>query len=397
MTQARRRFIWKSRSIGPAGYSPNFKKEWKSYYGDDWQAPDSSPDAQYRASKLKYYLYRRTLSQICDFVHDYSKQIGGEVPCHVATHSMINYAHWGIVSPESSLGEVGCDGYIAQVWTGTERSPNVYDGVKKERAFETGFLEYGQAENLVRETNRRIWFLHDPVEDDPNHSWADYRANWQSTVVASLMHPDVWRYETMPWPTRIWEGSHPTMEVSQPKPGEKIDMEKIPHAYETEIQAVDAALGDMRQSNVSWEVSGTRGIGILVSDTMMFERGEPNASDPDLSSFFGLALPLVKAGIPVTPVQLEDLAKPGFLSPFKVLLLTYEGQKPPKPELHEALAQWVKSGGAPVVVDNDKDPYNAVKEWWNTGKDHYKTPRRSCSSSLGSRRPRRGSRKSAMG
>ena len=56
---------------------------------------------------------------------------------------MINYAHWTIVSPESSLIDVGADGYIAVVWTGTARTPNLYEGRRKERTFETAFLEYG--------------------------------------------------------------------------------------------------------------------------------------------------------------------------------------------------------------------------------------------------------------
>jgi hypothetical protein len=45
------------------------------------------------------------------------------------THSLLNYAHWRIVSPESSLARLeGCDGYIAQVWTGTVREPNHFRG-----------------------------------------------------------------------------------------------------------------------------------------------------------------------------------------------------------------------------------------------------------------------------
>src|SRR4051794_22041126 len=44
-----------------AGYSEGFKREWKSFYHEDWQAPHSSVDAQWRASKLKYHLYRRAL------------------------------------------------------------------------------------------------------------------------------------------------------------------------------------------------------------------------------------------------------------------------------------------------------------------------------------------------
>src|SRR5215831_16799466 len=107
-----------------AGWSEGFKREWQSYYHEPWIEPDSSPDAQYRASKLKYYLYRRTLSEIFDFVKQYGKDHNRDIKCYVPTHSMINYASWGIVSPESSLLEVGADGFIAQVWSGTARTPN---------------------------------------------------------------------------------------------------------------------------------------------------------------------------------------------------------------------------------------------------------------------------------
>jgi hypothetical protein len=358
------------------GYEPNFKIEWKRQYGDDWRPPESSADAQYRASKLKYLLYRRALSQVFDFVRSYSKEIGRDVKCYVASHSLINYAQLGIISPESSLADVGCDGYIAQVWTGTARTPNVYNDLTKERTFESAFLEYGQMANLVRGSGQRMWFLHDPVEDSAEHSWSDYRAQWESTVVASLLHPDVFRYEIMPWPERVFMREYPTTDPAKDQNGvDKKRSEMIPQAYATELQAVDAALGDMQQNAVQWETAGTRGIGVMVSDTMMFQRGNPTPSDKDLSNFFALSMPLVKAGIPVTPVQLENVQRENFLSPFKVLLLTYEGQKPLKPEFHSALAEWVKAGGALVVIDDDKDPYNGVSEWWNGKSHHYKTPR----------------------
>ena len=82
-------------------------------------------DAQWRASKLKYFLYRRALQQVFDYVQDYNQRTGRHVRCYVPTHSLLNYAQWRIVSPESSLARLnGCDGYIAQVWTGTSRTPN---------------------------------------------------------------------------------------------------------------------------------------------------------------------------------------------------------------------------------------------------------------------------------
>jgi hypothetical protein len=136
-------------------------------------------------------------------------------------------------------------------------------------------------------------------------------------------------------------------------------------------------MGDLKQpaERVRWEISGTQDIGVLVSDTMMFERGDPNPSDPWLGSFYGLAMPLVKRGLPIEPVQIENAGAKGFLDRYKVLLLTYEGQKPPGPEFHVALAKWVRAGGALVVIDDDRDPYNAVREWWNTAPLKFTAPR----------------------
>ena len=357
------------------GYSEAFKREWQAYYSEPWIPPHSSPDAQYRASKLKYYLYKRELQQVFGFVQEYGKQIGRDVKCYIPTHSMINYAAWKIVSPEASLAQLpGCDGYIGQVWTGTARTHNQYKGIAKERTFETAFCEYGSLHNLVRSTGRRMWYLNDPVEDDGSHSWADYRRNWECTLVASLLWPDVWRFEVMPWPSRVFTHQFPAKEVSELQPGEERERVRIPADYATEVVTAINVLNDMDQKDVRRDM-GVMGIGVLVSDTMMFQRGEPNPGDLFLGSFYGLALPLIKRGIPVEPVQLENVTIKGYLAPYKVLLMTYEGMKPPAPELHAALAKWVKAGGILIFVDADTDPYNSVKDWWNSGKLAYQLPR----------------------
>jgi hypothetical protein len=131
-------------------------------------------------------------------------------------------------------------------------------------------------------------------------------------------------------------------------------------------------------SAIRWESAGTQGIGVLVSDTLMFQRVAPQPSDENLGQFFGLALPLLMRGMPVEPVQIESAyskSAAGFLSPYKVFLLTYEGQKPPSPEFHSALAAWVRAGGALIVLDDDKDPYNQATDWWNSQGNHFATPR----------------------
>ncbi|HLP77652.1 MAG TPA: hypothetical protein VK327_12130 [Candidatus Paceibacterota bacterium] len=351
-----------------SGYSEGFKREWRSYYGEPWKPPHSSVDAQWRASKLKYFLYRRALQQVFDYVQDFNKRTGKHVRCYVPTHSLLNYSSWNIVSPESSLARLnGCDGYIAQVWTGTARTPNLYRGKLRERTFETAFLEYGAMQNLVRATGRSVWYLNDPIEDNANHDWDDYKRNWECTLTASLFQPEVWQYEVAPWPERIFNGRYP--HSAKPE-----DRKPIPPAYATELQVVMNALNDLRQDHVEWDC-GTGGIGVLVSDSLMFQRGDPKPSETHLSHFYGLAMPLLKRGIPVAPVQLENVTVRDYLKDFRVLLLTYQGMKPLSAEVHAELADWVKRGGALLVADDDSDPFNAVRDWWNSNVLSYSTPR----------------------
>ncbi len=359
-----------------SGYSEGFQREWRNYYHEEWQPPHSSVDARWRASRLKYFLYRRALQQVFDYVQAYNKRTGRQVRCYVPTHSLLNYAQWCIVSPESSLAQLnGCNGYIAQVWTGTSREPNRYAGNVRSRTFETAFLEYGAMQNLVRATGRSVWYLNDPIEDNANHDWNDYRSNWESTMTASLFQPEVWQFEVAPWPERIFRGRFP-------RSAPFYERQTMPPKYATELQTVVNTLNNMKQPQVEWDC-GTPGIGVLVSDSLMFQRGEPTPSDPHLGNVYGLAMPLLKRGLPVTPVQLENVTVTNYLNGFRVLLLSYDGQKPLSPEVHAPLAEWVKQGGVLVVCDADADPYLGVREWWNSNDRHYATPREHLFEQLG--------------
>lgn len=351
-----------------AGYSEGFKREWKEFYGEDWQDPQASADAQWRCSKLKYYLYRRALQQVFSFIQDYNKENNKAVRCYVPTHSLLNYTHWGIVSPESSLAKLeGCNGYIAQVWTGTARSANFYRGEFKERTFETAFCEYSSMYNLVRSTGRTVWYLNDPVEDNPAHDWNDYRQNWESTLTASLLQPEVWRYEVMPWPARVFRGKYPSNAPAEQQKG-------IPLEYATELQIVINALNDMNQEDWKWDNESDR-VGQFVSDTLMFSRFGKETSDPHMGHVYGMAMPLVKRGIPLEMVQLENVGIQDYLKGYKLLLLSYTGMKPMDPSVHTPIVNWVRKGGVLFIEDDDKDLYNNVREWWNTGDFNLETPR----------------------
>ena len=367
-----------------AGFGDSFKREWQIYYNEPWIRPDSSCDAQYRASKLKYYLYKRMLDRLCGSLKEYSLvKHKRSVRFYVPTHSLLNYSQWSIVSPESALLDLpGIDGMIAQVWTGTARTENTYQGKNTERTFETAYLEYCIMQEMVRGTEKRMYFLHDPIEDNPAHDWNDYRSNYICTLVASLLQPDIWYYEVCPWPNRVFHGKYPAGDP---------DAQSIPGEYATVLNTVFQQLRDMEQPEVSWE-KATDGIGVFLGDSAMFQRAEPAYKDgkapdytdpvrPDIaeihrfSSFYGLTLPLVKHGVPVRAVQLDNVLRyPGYLDRYKILLLSYEYQKPLHPGVHAVLADWVARGGTLVYIGGETDPFHDARDWWNTKPQDFKTP-----------------------
>lgn len=349
------------------GYSDAFKREWKEYYGTEWRPQHESPEATYLSNKLKYHLYYRALNEVFTYAKEYGKSLGRDIKCYVPTHSLVNYSQWQIVSPEASLASLPCvDGYIAQVWTGTSREPNFFNGVRKERVFETAYLEYGSMESMTAPTGRKMFFLTDPIEDRAK-DWDDYKRNYQATFVAQLLYPGVADYEVMPWPERIYEGLYKVGAGSDEKT-------RIPRFYSTQMQVMVNALNKIPESDNT--VSGSDGIGVLMANSLMFQRFplHDGYDDPQLANFYGLALPLVKRGVPVKTVHIENLGFPATLADTKVLIMTYSNMKPLDPAAHTYLTNWVKKGGKLVFCGSDKDPFQQVQEWWSTGDNSYTAP-----------------------
>lgn len=350
-----------------AGYSEAFKREWKSYYGFDWRPQHESPENTYLSNKLKYWLYYNALNEVFTYAKEYGKTKGMNIKCYVPTHSLVNYSQWMIVSPEASLASLpSVDGYIAQVWTGTSREPNYFNGTEKERVFETAFLEYGSMESMTAPTGRKMFFLTDPIEDWPR-DWVDYKKNYQATFTAQLLYPNIADYEVMPWPERIYEGLYRTSANSDKK-------EQIPRHYSTQMQVMINSLNTMPLSDT--KVSGSIGISVLMSNSLMFQRFPTHAGydDPQLANFYGQALPFLKRGVPIKTVHLENVGYEEALAETKVLLMTYSNMKPMEVESHQHLADWVKSGGALVYSGSDQDPFQSVQEWWNTEGKNYASP-----------------------
>ena len=347
-----------------AGYSEAFKREWKEYYGFDWKPQHESPENTYLSNKLKYHLYYRALNEVFTYAKEYGKSKGMDVKCYVPTHSLVNYSQWRIVSPEASLASLPCvDGYIAQVWTGTSREPNYYNGRAAERVFETAYLEYGSMESMTAPTGRKMFFLTDPIEDWPR-DWVDYKHNYEATFTAQLLYPNIADYEVMPWPERIYEGLYRISKDSEIKA-------RIPRHYSTQMQIMMNSLNSMPKSENT--VSGTKGISILMANSLMFQRFPTHEGyeDPQLSNFYGQAMPLLKRGIPVKTAHIENLQYKEALAHTEVLLMSYSNMKPLDPKAHKYLAEWVRKGGVLIYSGRDNDPFQTVMEWWNSNGNNY--------------------------
>lgn len=337
------------------GYGVDFRRAFAAYHGVPWSDPASSPQAWTMAAEVKWALYRDLIADLCRAV----KAHNPEIRCYVATHSPLNYTAWAIVSPELSIRRIPeVDGVVVQTWSFTARSQTLYNGSARERIPGVAFLEYGSGIELARGLDRAVWFLTDPVEDRPNLGWDQYRSGYEATVVASLLWPEVAAYEVMPWPMRVFTGRYPHRPDGS-------GGDPIPPAYAREILAIANAARALPRAPLTWEC-GTQGLGVLIADSMLLRRGGPETDDPQLSSFYGLALPLLLAGMPVRPVALEALTAPAE-PPLRALLLSYDGMTPPEPGTHAALVSWVRAGGALLAFGGGDGPYETLPGWWNEG------------------------------
>lgn len=394
--------------LNDGGYSDAFKREYKLFYHEDWVAPHENVDAHYRCARLKAWLYRRAIERVSQALREYAMvKYDRVLRFYVPTHSLLNYSQWKVLSPEGTLTDVpSLDGYKAQIWMGTSREANVYKGEYRERTFETAFLEYGVMQELVRGTGRTMWFDNDPIEDRPDYTWEDYKVNYIETLMGSLLQPKINRFQICPWPYRIFNGS-----MKYPK--DQPDAVSIPEDYRTFLMNVFQMQGSFGTEDYEY-LNNVPSIGVFLSDTAMFQRNYPDDVLANADSFapigkievlakenytpgreqalknadrltfwdslafplfYGLAMPLLKGGFPVRPVQLENITRyPSYLDDYKLLVLSYEFMKPQSADINVALANYVLDGGVLVYVGDGTDPFHNISSWWNTGKKHYKTP-----------------------
>jgi hypothetical protein len=348
------------------GYGEAFKRIWAERYGKPWEPPDSTPDNYYKSSKLLCDLYFELVEDALAFTKQYAAEKGRDVKFLLPIHPLLSHAV-GMMTYASGrtlgLASKGLDGFVGQVWTGPIAwGMSKAEGKRMDRNddfFESAYLMYSYFANLVKGTNLDCYMLADPVEDDPKYSWEDYRKWYSQCLVAMLQFPWMKHFEVMPWPDRVFL---PGYNMASGTPG--------PEDYRRALMIAFAALkkiGEATGEEESCDASSAgadecrKATGYLVTDTLSWQRGGPEGSR--MESVHGFTVPLLRRGIPIGLVPLERHADTKYMDGFKILVLSYDAQKPLDPAMNTDLAAWVKRGGNLIYLGGE-DAYNSVDEWW---------------------------------
>jgi hypothetical protein len=360
------------------GYGEAFKRIYKERYGKDWVPPHSSPDAYYKSSKLLCELYYELVEDTLEYTKEYAAEKGREVKYLLPIHPLLSHAN-GLMTYASGrslgLAEEGLDGFVGQVWTGPIAwGMSKAEGKQMDRNndfFESAYLMYSYFAYLVKGTSVPCYMLADPVEDDPQYSWEDYRKWYNQCLVAMLQFPWMDDFEVMPWPDRVFLPGY-TMATGTPGPED----------YRRALMVAFAVLQEIGDLPPAVPPGGDEipDLGFLVMDSLSWQRGGPQGSR--MESIHGFTVPLLRHGIPIPVVPIERFyLNPETLGELKTLVLSYDAQKPQqRPGGSTPLADWVKAGGTLIYLGGE-DAYNSVEEWWR--QEGYDSPQQELWEQLG--------------
>ncbi len=319
-----------------SGYSEGFKAEWRAYFKEEWQDPQSSPEAMLKSMELKTWLFVR----IIGVMHERIGRLAPGTRMYIATHSNANYNAWNITAGLNHYMATGkVDGIIGQTWTDTIRSPFRFQGKYVRDEFLNAYVDFS---SYVDSTEGADFFaLADPMCDGPSTEPKNRYAYLQ-TIVASLMRPEIHRFELYPWVYRAFGNVSPE--------------------YRTILQQCFNALNYVGGKEIEM-TAGTPGIAYALSDTVSWLK--KNGCAPATSrGFYGIMMPLAAYGIPVGIKSMERLRRAEDLSNVNVLIISYDNMLPMSGEVNNAIAAWTKDGGSLMLLSGQNDYWRMTNRFW---------------------------------
>jgi len=341
------------------GYEEGFQRLWENRYKEPWQPQHTSAKARFLTAQLKNELYLNLEERLLRRTGQFEKSAHKDVAFILPIHSLYSNIAAQLVAPLGTSTNIsGIEGYIGQIWTGPVNwALGCYDSPHK-GFFASAYVLYDYFTQLTVESDKKLWLLVDPVEDNPDHEWSEFAEWYKHCIVAMLLMEDVDSYEIMPWPDRIFLPGHATGGGTPAPEDYRITILAVTQVLQ-EIPVGGTWIPDTRPLGSKGATTRSK-IGIAISDTLMWQQ----LKNPRLQGVYSMLLPLVERGVPVSSFVMERFEEQVYLSRFNVIVLSYESFKPVSASMNTALARWVRSGGALIVLGKDGDELDRCQDFW---------------------------------
>ncbi|MEN3000965.1 MAG: hypothetical protein ABDI19_03880 [Armatimonadota bacterium] len=212
--------------------------------------------------------------------------------------------------------------------------------------FSTIFLYSRMLAGQLHRQDRHPTLLIDPMREVLARDPREHQRLFFSVLAATLMSPELRPtcFEPTDSSASLWQGDTLTPD------------------YAAVLLSATRALDAIGVAGDATLDAGVEGIGMLVSDEW-----DP-ADWSDKADMLALALPLVRAGIPLQMRALSQVPERDYLRNIRLLLWTPETTSPRSEREIEALASWVRGGGWLLVVgDPSVQPSGAMPSWQEAG------------------------------
>lgn len=327
------------------GYAPAFKRAWEEYYGEPWQAADSSAEAMLKSNELLVTMMNDMMSEITSRI----RAKDPDLKIYLASHSTLSYNSPGneiAAGLHTYLQSDIYDGLIGQTWTNTAMTRLSVDGQTVRNPFAAAYLGYASYVDAAGELP--LYTIADAVGDGIGGAGgtteADFYKPYRATIVAQLMQPEINRFNLLTWPERSFDG--------------------VTADYRTTQMSVIAAQTEAVGKEITLS-AGTPGITLLLSDTLSWQNGDSRYGLSTHDAITALTVPLVSDGIPLKIRAMETVDEIEDLDGVNLLLLSFDCQKPMARETVEAIVDWILDGGVCLYVGGH-DVYDEIDgAWWS--------------------------------
>lgn len=327
--------------------SSAFKQAWQNQYASPW-SPSETPDNRYAASELRANLD-------ANFNADLLKKVQSQLnPKHIVLALPDPFTAliereivpwWQILHKSSYNNELAKSLEVTTpIQLNTLQHPVLLAGDNRADPFYNAYLLYSWLGELTRGLNAST--LTPFLLAAPNQLVSAQQAKtlFEQQVIAAFL--------AMPSNRFYLDASLLTLPLLD--------------SLSPEIWNVLALFNQIAGSPPNIENGSS--IGILLGDSITYQANNEKA----LEDIYALTLPLISQGIPCKLLSLERSVDPGYLSPYKVLVLTCDPQKPMGAATLDALANWVRNGGVLVLVGGSNSYNTATRTWWHQA--HFVSP-----------------------